>query len=160
MSFPQSVGTAPAFYNYYKDGRPVDAGYVAPNGTLVFGHQVRYSQGCFSRAVLTPYPVRPQHAAADLELRPRAELHNFQLVSPLLPCSSCLHVLIASLCSTNLELSSYAISTTDDFTVTVTVENTGPVDGKEVVQVYLTDEISSVVTPNQLLAGFTKVLIP
>ena len=59
-----------------------------------------------------------------------------------------------------MELSSYAISTTDDFNVTVTVQNTGPVDGKEVVQVYVTDEISSVVTPNQFLAGFTKVFIP
>ena len=69
-------------------------------------------------------------------------------------------IFTVSLCSTNLELSSYAISTTDDFNVTVTVENTGDVDGKEVVQVYVTDEVSSVVTPNQFLAGFTKVFIP
>lgn len=40
VSFPQNVGTSPAFYNYLKGGRPVDPGYIAPNGTLVFGHQV------------------------------------------------------------------------------------------------------------------------
>ncbi|KAI5114741.1 hypothetical protein M0805_001989, partial [Coniferiporia weirii] len=31
--------------------------------------------------------------------------------------------------------------------------------GKEVVQVYITDLVSSVVTPNQFLAGFQKVEI-
>ncbi|KAI0734869.1 glycoside hydrolase superfamily [Fomitopsis betulina] len=123
VSFPQSVGTAPAFYNYYKDGRPVDAGYVAPNGTLVFGHQY---------VLDTPQPIWSfGHGLSYTTF-------NY----------------------TNLELSSYAIGTTDDFTVTVTVENTGSVDGKEVVQVYLTDQVSSVVTPNQFLAGFTKVFIP
>ena len=44
--------------------------------------------------------------------------------------------------------------------MTVTVQNTGSMDGKEVVQVYLTDVVSSVVTPNQSLAGFSKVDIP
>ena len=63
-------------------------------------------------------------------------------------------------CSSNLRLSSSTISTSDDFNVTITVQNTGSRDGKEVVQVYITDLVSSVVTPNQSLAGFAKVLIP
>ncbi|KAF5364585.1 hypothetical protein D9758_005612 [Tetrapyrgos nigripes] len=50
--------------------------------------------------------------------------------------------------------------TKDDVKVTVTVHNTGSVDGKEVVQVYLTDVVSSVTTPNQKLVGFQKVFIP
>ncbi|KAI8070929.1 glycoside hydrolase family 3 protein [Gongronella butleri] len=41
--------------------------------------------------------------------------------------------------------------------VSVTVKNTGKRDGKEVVQVYIRDYISSVVTPFQALKGFTKV---
>lgn len=48
----------------------------------------------------------------------------------------------------------------DSLNVTVAVTNNGPYDGQEVVQVYLTDMVSSVVTPNQFLAGFTKVSIP
>lgn len=44
--------------------------------------------------------------------------------------------------------------------MTVNVKNTGKVTGKEVVQVYLTDVVSSVVTPNTFLAGFQKVEIP
>lgn len=37
------------------------------------------------------------------------------------------------------------------------VKNTGAVAGKEVVQIYVTDNASSVVTPNQQLVGFAKV---
>ncbi|RDB30408.1 Periplasmic beta-glucosidase [Hypsizygus marmoreus] len=61
---------------------------------------------------------------------------------------------------TDLKLSSPTIGRNQDFSVTVTVHNTGPVAGKEVVQVYITDIVSSVVTPNQQLAGFQKVDIP
>ncbi|KAF9560036.1 glycoside hydrolase [Agrocybe pediades] len=61
---------------------------------------------------------------------------------------------------TNLVISPSTISTSQDFTVTVTVHNTGAVDGKEVVQVYMTDVVSSVVTPNQQLVGFEKVDVP
>lgn len=42
----------------------------------------------------------------------------------------------------------------------MTVANTGSRTGKEVVQVYATDDRSSVVTPNQELIGFAKVEIP
>jgi beta-glucosidase len=41
VSFPQSVGTLPAFYNYLKGARFVDPGKELPDGTLMFGHQVR-----------------------------------------------------------------------------------------------------------------------
>ncbi|KAI5892796.1 glycoside hydrolase family 3 protein [Schizophyllum commune H4-8] len=39
VSYPRSVGTAPAFYNYLKGARPIDAGSVLEDGTLMFGHQ-------------------------------------------------------------------------------------------------------------------------
>ncbi|KAH0839362.1 family 3 glycoside hydrolase [Lanmaoa asiatica] len=61
---------------------------------------------------------------------------------------------------TDLQLSCSTIGTNEDFNVTVTVHNTGSMDGKEVVQVYMTDLLSSVVTPNMELIGFTKVDIP
>ena len=48
VSFPQSVGTTPVFYNYLKGSRPIDAGLVTPNDTLVFGHQVRIFNHCES----------------------------------------------------------------------------------------------------------------
>jgi len=44
--------------------------------------------------------------------------------------------------------------------VTVTVTNTGQRDGKEVVQLYVNDLVSSVVTPVKELKRFEKVFIP
>ena len=44
-----------------------------------------------------------------------------------------------------------------DFDVTVTVENTGERDGDDVVQLYIDDVASSVVTPPVLLKGFERV---
>lgn len=43
------------------------------------------------------------------------------------------------------------------FDVTVTVQNTGERDGDEVVQLYIDDVESSVVTPPVLLKGFERV---
>jgi len=39
VSIPRDVGTTPAFYNYLKHGRPVDAGRILDNGVLDFGWQ-------------------------------------------------------------------------------------------------------------------------
>jgi beta-glucosidase len=63
--------------------------------------------------------------------------------------------------STDLVVSPSTVSSTaDSFSVTVTVHNTGSVDGKEVVQIYVTDQVASVVVPNQQLVGFEKVDVP
>lgn len=51
-------------------------------------------------------------------------------------------------------------STTTPTTVTVDVTNTGDRDGDEVVQLYVTDEVSSVVRPIRELIGFTRVPVP
>lgn len=60
----------------------------------------------------------------------------------------------------NLRLSKTKLKASDTLTVTVSVSNTGSRDGKEVVQAYVTDQVSTVVTPNQSLEGFKKVNIP
>ncbi|KAK6526350.1 hypothetical protein TWF694_004949 [Orbilia ellipsospora] len=49
--------------------------------------------------------------------------------------------------------------TTGTITAIVDVTNTGDRDGQEVVQVYISQAVSSVVTPNQLLKGFQKVML-
>ena len=48
-------------------------------------------------------------------------------------------------------------STTEATTVRVTITNTGARAGDEVVQLYATDEIASVVRPLRSLAGFARV---
>jgi beta-glucosidase len=59
----------------------------------------------------------------------------------------------------NVTLSKTHVSATDIITATVSVTNTSPVDGKEVVQVYVQDLIASVVVPNIELKGFKKVAV-
>lgn len=57
----------------------------------------------------------------------------------------------------SLELSSDVMTAEKPLTVTVTLTNTGDRKAKEVVQLYLNDVVSSVVTPVQKLADFKKV---
>ena len=54
-------------------------------------------------------------------------------------------------------LSNKEISTKEKTTVSVNVTNTGKVEGKEVVQLYIRDEFSSVVRPVKQLKGFEKI---
>ena len=41
--------------------------------------------------------------------------------------------------------------------MSVNVRNTGSRDGKEVVQLYVNDRVSSVTTPQKMLKGFDKI---
>jgi len=41
--------------------------------------------------------------------------------------------------------------------VTLDVKNTGKIEGKEVVQLYINDDVSSVTTPFMQLRGFQKI---
>lgn len=62
----------------------------------------------------------------------------------------------------NVKVDKRTISASDKtVTVTVDVTNTHKTrDGTEVVQVYIQDDIASVVVPNRQLKGFNKVVIP
>jgi beta-glucosidase len=51
------------------------------------------------------------------------------------------------------------ISKHGQFKVTVAISNTGMVDGREIVQVYIRDEKSSLPRPLKELKAFTKVLV-
>jgi beta-glucosidase len=51
------------------------------------------------------------------------------------------------------------LAPTDTITVEVELENTSKRDGKEVVQLYVRDKVSSVATPVQQLKAFQKVLV-
>ena len=56
-------------------------------------------------------------------------------------------------------LSDSVLTDKDQLTVTVKVKNTGKMDGKEVVQLYVRDRFSSVATPIRQLKAFRKDLI-
>ena len=57
----------------------------------------------------------------------------------------------------DIKLSTNAFSADEELTVSVVVKNTGKADGKEVVQLYVSDKNSSVIRPVRELKGFEKV---
>ena len=57
----------------------------------------------------------------------------------------------------DLELSADHVPTDGEVGISCTVRNTGPVAGAEVVQLYLSDPVASVVRPVRWLAGFARV---
>jgi len=54
-------------------------------------------------------------------------------------------------------VSSHRIDDTGELVVTATIANTGDVPGKEIVQLYVSDPVSSLQRPIKELKGFTKV---
>jgi beta-glucosidase len=58
-----------------------------------------------------------------------------------------------------ISLSKESLNNTDTCHLKITIKNAGPVDGKEVVQLYVHDKVSSVVTPVKELKRFEKVFI-
>ena len=59
----------------------------------------------------------------------------------------------------DLELSADHVPTDGEVGISCTVRNTGSVAGTEVVQLYLSDPVASVVRPVRWLAGFTRVAL-
>ncbi|KAL4892376.1 glycoside hydrolase superfamily [Aspergillus ambiguus] len=58
-----------------------------------------------------------------------------------------------------IELSNQHVEKTDNISVSVQIKNTSDRDGIEVVQLYVTDPVTSVVTPNKQLKAFKKALV-
>lgn len=59
----------------------------------------------------------------------------------------------------DIEISKDEMNDDEELTVNVTIKNTGNVKGKEIVQLYINDEHSSVIRPIKELKGFEKVTL-
>jgi beta-glucosidase len=57
----------------------------------------------------------------------------------------------------NLKVSKSAITASEELTITVTVKNTGKIDGKEAVQLYISDKYASITPDVKRLRGFEKI---
>ena len=117
VSYPQSVGHVPVFYNHQPSGRG-------------FYHQ----------------PGTKEKPGRD---------YLTSSTEPLYPFGFGLSY--TSFKFSNLEFKKKELTADEGIKLTVKVKNTGKVKGKEVVQIYFNDIISSVATPVKVLKEFRKV---
>ena len=117
VSYPQSVGHVPVFYNHQPSGR----GFYHQSGTK-------------------EKPGRDYLTSSTEPLYP----FGFGLS-------------YTSFKFSNLEFKKKELTADESIKLTVKVKNTGKVKGKEVVQIYFNDKISSVATPVKVLKEFKKV---
>lgn len=119
VSFPQSVGHLPVFYNYY----PSDKGYYNKRGSVDSpGKDYVFS----SPDPLWAFGTGLSYTSFEYE---------------------------------RIEVSKTSFGANETCHIEVRVKNTGAVDGREVVQLYVRDKVSSVVTPVKELKRFEKVFI-
>jgi beta-glucosidase len=119
VSFPQSTGHLPVYYNYY----PTDKGYYKRPGS----HEKPGNDYVFaSPDALWPFGFGLSYTSFKYE---------------------------------KLEVKNDKLKTDDTAEIKVTLTNTGSADGKEVVQLYVRDKVSSVVTPIRELKRFEKVFL-
>jgi len=121
VSFPQSVGHLPVYYNYFKTDR-----------------------GSFYKRRGTPDSQGLDYVFSD--------------PSPLWAFGAGMSYTTFEYKDMRLNAESFTIDRT--IVVDVDVTNTGDRDGKEVVQLYVSDVVSSVATPVRELKRFAKVNIP
>ncbi|GAP71626.1 beta-glucosidase [Candidatus Symbiothrix dinenymphae] len=119
VSFPQSTGHLPVFYNHF----PTDKGYYKKPGA-------------------------PERPGMD---------YVFATPDPLWAFGTGLSYTTFEY--KNLRVKSDVLTKDGVIDIEADITNTGTLDGKEVVQLYVRDEISSVVTPIKELKRFEKLLI-
>lgn len=83
--------------------------------------------------------------------------HDKQRIKPLFPFGHGLSYTTFSYGKISLDKNK--LTEEDTITVSVPVTNTGRIDGAEVVQLYLKDEVSKLPRPEKELKGFTKVYL-
>jgi len=119
VSFPQSVGHVPVYYNYQPSGRG-------------FYHQ----------------PGTKEKPGRDYVFHSTDPLYTFGF-----------GLSYTKFKFSDLKIEKSVLSADENIKLSVKVKNIGKVTGKEVIQVYINDVISSVATPVKQLKGFKKVEI-
>jgi beta-glucosidase len=98
------------------------------------------------------------HIPAFYNYKPTARRgYIFDDITPLYPFGYGLSYTTFEYDSTSLQLSKKEIATNENVTVSINVKNTGNLAGKETVQLYIRDKVSSVTRPVKELKDFAQV---
>lgn len=119
VSFPQSVGHVPVYYNHQPSGRGF---YNQPGTKEKPGRDYVFH----SPAALFPFGFGLSYTQFEYS---------------------------------NLQIAQTELSASESVKLSVDIKNIGDLAGKEVVQLYVNDKLSSVATPVKLLKGFKKILL-
>jgi beta-glucosidase len=98
------------------------------------------------------------HIPAFYNYKPTARRgYIFDDITPLYPFGYGLSYTTFEYDSTSLQLSKKEIATNENVTVSINVKNTGNLAGKETVQLYIRDKVSSVTRPVKELKDFAQI---
>jgi beta-glucosidase len=103
------------------------------------------------------FPARTQQADYREGLFIGYRYYDVRKVAPLFPFGFGLSY--TTFAYSDLRVSAPVINDTDGLTVEVNVKNTGPVAGKDVVQLYIHERCAKVARPEKELKAFTKVAL-
>jgi len=121
MTFPQSEGQIPLYYNYLNTGRPKDVEKVNPIVDF-------YKSGYIDMSNKPKYPFGFGLSYTSFEY-------------------------------SDLKMSSNTMQQDGKIEIVLTLRNSGKLKGEEVVQLYIRDEVASLVRPVKELKDFAKIAL-
>ena len=128
-------------------------GAVNPSGKLA----ETFPNSIYDTPTFPHFPARNRHANYGEGIFIGYRHYDTKNLQPLFPFGFGLSYTTFSY--TGIKASASSIKDSDDLTVEVSVKNTGPVAGKEVIQLYLREQHPLVLRPEKELRAFQKVAL-
>ena len=129
-------------------------GAVNPSGKLA----ETFPNSIYDTPTFPHFPARNRHANYGEGIFIGYRYYDTKNLQPLFPFGFGLSYTTFSY--TKIKAAATLIKDTDSLTVEVSVKNTGPVAGKEVVQLYVREQDPLVLRPEKELRAFQKVTLP
>jgi beta-glucosidase len=128
-------------------------GAVNPSGKLA----ETFPNSIYDTPTFPHFPARNRHANYGEGIFIGYRHYDAKNLQPLFPFGFGLSY--TTFAYTGIKASTSSIKDSDDLTVEVSVKNTGPVAGKEVIQLYLREQHPLVLRPEKELRAFQKVAL-
>jgi beta-glucosidase len=128
-------------------------GVVNPSGKLA----ETFPSSIYDTPTFPHFPARNRHANYGEGIFIGYRYYDTKNLEPLFPFGFGLSYTTFSY--TGIKVSASSLKDTDELTVEVSVKNTGPVAGKEIVQLYLREQHPLVLRPEKELRAFQKVAL-
>jgi beta-glucosidase len=128
-------------------------GAVNPSGKLA----ETFPNSIYDTPTFPHFPARNRHANYGEGIFIGYRHYDTKNLQPLFPFGFGLSY--TTFAYTGIKASTSSIKDSDDLTVEVSVKNTGPVAGKEVIQLYLREQHPLVLRPEKELRAFQKVAL-